>query len=187
MSDTTRPTDQGPTDQGPTDQIKTVTNPAGMVQSAASQEYTSIEHLILRVVMKVLFAPIIVFALYVQFHGDYGPGGGFQAGVIFAVAFILHALIFGLEATKKALPQGWLSVLMVVGVLLYAGTGVANMLLGGHLLDYDTIDPQSTHHAGQHYGILIVEFGVGVAVASTMLMIFYQFASREPEISDEEW
>ncbi|MEL6212889.1 MAG: Na(+)/H(+) antiporter subunit B, partial [Pseudomonadota bacterium] len=128
------------------------------------------EHLILRVVTKILFAPILVFAFYVQFHGDYGPGGGFQAGVIFAVAFILHALSFGLDATKKALPESVLKFLMVLGVLLYAGTGVATMLLGANFLGYDAIDPDSTHHAGQHYGILIVEFGVGMAVAATMLV-----------------
>ncbi len=145
------------------------------------------EHLVLRVMTKVLFAPIILFALYVQFHGDYGPGGGFQAGVIFAVAFILHSLSFGLEATQKALPQGALKVLMVAGVLLFAGTGVATMLLGGNFLGYDRIDPDSTHHAGQHYGILIVELGVGIAVASTMLMIYYHFAGREPEIDPGDW
>ena len=145
------------------------------------------EHLILRVVMKVLFAPIILFAFYVQFHGDYGPGGGFQAGVIFAVAFILHALIYGVDATQKALPQSALSVMMVVGLMFYAGTGVATMLLGANLLGYDAIDPDSTHHAGQHYGILLVEFGVGLAVASTMMTIYYQFAGREPEIRDEDW
>ena len=145
------------------------------------------EHLILRVVMKVLFAPIILFALYVQFHGDYGPGGGFQAGVIFAVAFILHGLIFGVKATAKALPQKALTITMVAGVLLYAGTGAATMLLGGNLLGYDALAPQSTHHAGQHYGIIIVELGVGMAVAATMLTIFYHFAGREPDIGAEDW
>ena len=62
------------------------------------------DHLILRVTTKLLFAPILLFALYVQFHGDYGPGGGFRAGVIFAVSFILHALVFGLDQTQKAMP-----------------------------------------------------------------------------------
>jgi multicomponent Na+:H+ antiporter subunit B len=147
----------------------------------------SIEHLILRVVIKIMFAPVILFALYVQFHGDYGPGGGFQAGVIFAVAFIMHGLIMGLDETKRVLPMPALKVMMVVGFLFYAGTGVATLFLGGNLLGYDAIDPQSTHHAGQHYGILLVEFGVGMAVASTMLMIFYHFAGREPEIRDEDW
>ncbi|MEM9706828.1 MAG: Na(+)/H(+) antiporter subunit B [Pseudomonadota bacterium] len=145
------------------------------------------EHLVLRVMTKVLFAPIILFALYVQFHGDYGPGGGFQAGVIFAVAFILHALSFGLDATKSALPEEALKILMVVGVLLYAGTGVVTMALGGNYLSYDTIAPDSTHHAGQHYGILVVELGVGIAVAATMLTIFYNFAGREPEIDPKDW
>ncbi|MEL7491161.1 MAG: Na(+)/H(+) antiporter subunit B [Pseudomonadota bacterium] len=145
------------------------------------------EHLILRVTAKILFAPIILFALYVQFHGDYGPGGGFQAGVIFAVAFILHALCFGLDATRKALPEKALKGLMVSGVLIYALTGVYTMLRGANFLGYDAIDPESTHHAGQHYGILIVELGVGIAVASTMLMIFYHFAGREPEIDADDW
>ena len=145
------------------------------------------DHLILRVTTKLLFAPILLYALYVQFHGDYGPGGGFQAGVIFAVAFILHALCFGLDATKKALPESVLKVLMVIGFMLYAGTGVATMLLGANFLGYDAIAPHSTHHAGQHYGILIVELGVGIAVAATMLVIFYQFAGREPEIDPEDW
>lgn len=145
------------------------------------------EHLILKVTTKLFFAPIILFALYVQFHGDYGPGGGFQAGVIFAVAFVLHAFCFGLEETKKVLPMRALKIAMVIGVLFYAGTGVATMLLGGNFLAYDQIDPESTHHAGQHYGIILVEWGVGVAVASTMLTIFYLFAGREPDIDQEDW
>lgn len=143
--------------------------------------------LILRVTTKLFFAPIVLFALYVQFHGDYGPGGGFQAGVIFAVAFILHAFCNGLEETKKALPQSALIIAMVVGVLFYAWTGVATMLLGGNFLGYDAIDPASTHHAGQHYGIILVEWGVGVTVASTMLTIFYHFTGREPDIDQSDW
>ena len=145
------------------------------------------DHLILRVTSKLLFAPIILFALYVQFHGDYGPGGGFQAGVIFAVAFILHAFCFGLEETRKVLPQTALTIAMVIGFLLYSGTGLVTMLLGANFLDYDALVPNSTHHAGQHYGIIIVELGVGTAVAATMLTIFYHFTGREPDIDQEDW
>ena len=145
------------------------------------------DHLILRVTSKLLFAPIILFALYVQFHGDYGPGGGFQAGVIFAVAFILHAFCFGLEETRKVLPQKALTIAMVIGFLLYSGTGLVTMLLGANFLDYDALVPNSTHHAGQHFGIIIVELGVGTAVAATMLTIFYHFTGREPDIDQEDW
>ena len=145
------------------------------------------DHLILRVTTKLMFAPIILYAFYVQFHGDYGPGGGFQAGVIFAVAFILHAFCFGLDETKKVLPQKALIIMMVIGFLFYAGTGLVTMLLGANLLGYESLVPGSSHHAGQHYGILLVEWGVGTAVASTMLTIFYHFAGREPDIDQEDW
>jgi multicomponent Na+:H+ antiporter subunit B len=76
---------------------------------------------------------------------------------------------------------------MVVGFLFYAGTGFATMLLGANFLGYDSIAPNSTHHAGQHYGILLVEWGVGTAVASTLLSIFYHFTGREPDIDQEDW
>lgn len=145
------------------------------------------DHLILRVLTKIMFTPILLFALYVQFHGDFGPGGGFQAGVIFAVAFILHALCFGVDETKRVAPQRALYVGMTVGLLFYTGTGALTMLLGANLLGYDAIVPGSAHHAGQHYGIMLVEFGVGLCVFSTMLTIYYHFAGREPEITDEDW
>ena len=61
-------------------------------------------HLILRVVTKLLVGAIILFALYVQFHGDYSPGGGFQAGVIFAVACILYGIVFSVSQAEQVLP-----------------------------------------------------------------------------------
>jgi len=44
-------------------------------------------HVILRVVSKFLIPLIAIFGFYVQFHGDFGPGGGFQAGVILAAPY----------------------------------------------------------------------------------------------------
>ena len=117
-----------------------------------------------------------MFGLYVQFHGDYGPGGGFQAGVIFAAGFILYGLIFGLDAVRKVAPRGLIRVLVAGGVLLFAGVGVAGMLLGGNYLDYDVLAHDPVH--GQHLGILLIEFGVGTTVAAVMITIFYNFAGR---------
>ena len=70
-----------------------------------------------RVVGKWLIPPILLFALYVQFHGDFGPGGGFQAGVIFAAAVVLYALIFGLQATKQIVKPRVIEILVALGVL----------------------------------------------------------------------
>jgi multicomponent Na+:H+ antiporter subunit B len=144
-------------------------------------------HLVLRVVAKLLIPIIVVFGFYVQFHGDYSPGGGFQAGVILAVAVMLYALIFGMEEAQRAIPVSWARWGASIGVTLFAGVGVVTMLLGGNFLDYDVLVPNSTHHEGQHYGILLVELGVLWTVTSVMLIFFYAFAGREPDMRDEEW
>ena len=136
-------------------------------------------HLVLRVIAKMLIPLILVFALYVQFHGDYGPGGGFQAGVIFAAGFILYGLIFGLDKLRKVAPPAVIEVLVAAGVLLYAGVGVAGLLLGGNYLDYGVLRHDPVH--GQHLGILLIEFGVGTTVAAVMITIFYNFAGRGRE------
>lgn len=132
--------------------------------------------LVLRIVAKILIPLVLLFALYVQFHGDFGPGGGFQAGVIFAAAFILYTLIFGLDAARAVVSHRVLRVLSALGVLLFAGTGLAGIIAGGHFLDYGVLagDPV----AGQHLGILLIELGVGTTVAAVMIMIFYLFTGR---------
>lgn len=144
-------------------------------------------HLILRVVARILIPFIPLLAFYVQFHGDFGPGGGFQAGVILAVTVILHALIFGVDDAMRAVPPWFLKAMLATGVLLYAGTGVVNVLLGYDFLDYDGLHPNTKYNMGQHYGILVIELGILFTVASSMALLFYAFASREPEIPDEEW
>ena len=90
---------------------------------------------VFRVVAKILFAPIIMFGLYVQFHGDYSPGGGFQAGVIIAAAFILHAIVFGLQAGREIVSARVNLWMMVFGVSLYGGVGVVSIANGGLFLD----------------------------------------------------
>ena len=132
--------------------------------------------LILRVLAKLLIPFILLFGLYVQFHGDFGPGGGFQAGVILAAAVIFYGLIFGLDDARRLVPEGLVESMMAIGVLIYGGVGVAGLLLGGHYLDYFELDPNPVH--GQHRGIFWVEVGVAVTVAGVMLKVFYMFADR---------
>jgi multicomponent Na+:H+ antiporter subunit B len=130
-----------------------------------------------RLAAKTLLPLILLFALYVQFHGDFGPGGGFQAGVIFGAGFILHALIYGLDAAQRLLPPWLLRVGISLGVLIFAGVGVVGLLLGGNFLDYGVLDAHDPAH-GQHLGILLVELGVGITVAAVMVAIFHAFAGR---------
>jgi len=137
--------------------------------------------LVLRVIAKILIPFILLFAVYVQFHGDYGPGGGFQAGVIVAAGIIFYGIIFGLETTRKVVPSALVETMLATGVLIYAGVGVAGILLGGNYLDYFVLAADPV--AGQHRGIFWVEVGVAVTVAAVMLKIFYMFGGRgqDPE------
>lgn len=149
---------------------------------------TDDHHVILRVVAKLLIPLITLYAFYVHFHGDYSPGGGFQAGVIFAAAVILYSLIFGVPSALRAVPPGFARGLAAIGVLLYAGVGVFSLLVGENYLDYDALANDGPgEHAGQHLGILLIELGVLFGVAGSMLTIFYAFAGRVAEIRDEDW
>ncbi|MEM1200817.1 MAG: DUF4040 domain-containing protein [Pseudomonadota bacterium] len=133
-------------------------------------------YLIPRVVGRLLIPFIFLFGLYVQFHGDFGPGGGFQAGAIIAAAVILYTLLEGEPQALRVVPVSFLKVLAVAGALLYSAVGVAGMLLGGNFLDYNVLSADPV--AGQHLGILLVEVGVGVTVTGVLLSVFFAFATR---------
>ena len=134
------------------------------------------DNIILRILAKLLIPMIILFALYVQFHGDYSPGGGFQAGVIFSAAFILYTLVFGVDTAERVIPERTLRVIASLGVLVYAGTGLDALIMGGEFLNYSKLVSDSV--SGQHIGIILVELGVGMTVSSVMLLIFFTFANR---------
>lgn len=140
------------------------------------------DDLILRVAAKLLMPFMLIFALYVQFHGDYGPGGGFQAGVIAAAAVVFYSIVFGLAAGRRLVPERVVEKMIAAGVLLYASVGLAGIALGGNYLDYFVLDTDSV--IGQHRGIFWVEAGVGCTVSGVMLKLFYMFAGRGRDVED---
>lgn len=142
------------------------------------------DHPILRVVARFLIPLIVLFALYVQFHGEYGPGGGFQAGVILAAGMLLHLLVFGLAPTLRILSQRLLWAIASLGVLVFGGTGVASLLLGGNYLDYSVLATKA--QAGQHLGIVLIELGVMLTVSAALILILLAFHQRRAMASAGE-
>lgn len=138
---------------------------------------------IIRVITKLLIPYILLFAFYVQLHGDFGPGGGFQAGVILASGLILYGLVFGLDAAKRVAPPIVVEKLIALGLVIFAGTGFVCWMLGGQFLDYQQLEhgfmTKYGVPSGQHLGIFSVECGVGITVTAVMTMIFYVFAGRK--------
>ena len=131
-------------------------------------------HLVQSIVARILIPLIMLFALYVQFHGDYGPGGGFQAGVIFASSFILYGIIYGIENLREVVHPSLIRRLAALGLLIYIGVGIVTVLNGGEFLNYNLLSEDPI--TGQHIGIILIELGVGITVASTMIILFYAFA-----------
>ena len=142
------------------------------------------QHLILRIVTKMMIPFILLFAFYVQFHGDFGPGGGFQAGVIFASAIFLYTMLFGMSTARRVINQSFIQMLAATGVLLYGSVGVVSLLNGIEFLDYSVLSADPV--AGQHLGILLIELGVGITVASVMVIIFFNFAGRRNNLKRKE-
>jgi len=130
-------------------------------------------HTIPRIVTKLLIPVILLFGLYVQFHGDFSAGGGFQAGVIFAAGFILYNIVFSLDVGRSILSVNTSKYLMAIGVILYAAVGFLGILLGGNFLEYNHLS--NTPMSGQLLGVFLVELGVGLTVSNVMVLVFYSF------------
>lgn len=138
---------------------------------------------ILRVAAKMMTPFILVFGLYVVFHGDISPGGGFQGGVIIASGFILYGLVYGGAEMRRVIPR-WLSdSLLALGVLIYAGTGTFCMLAGYRFLDYTALRPSSPG-TGEVIGMTLVEYGVGFTVSMVMITIYNEIS--EGTVPEEE-
>ncbi len=136
-------------------------------------------HVVLRIVTNIMIPLIVIYALYIQFHGEYSPGGGFQAGIIFAAGFVIYSLIYGLDVAQEAIPPEVARFLAAFGVVIYIGFGLATILLGGQFLEYKVL--LADDQAGETLGIIGIELGVGVTVAAVALTLFYAFAGREQD------
>lgn len=132
-----------------------------------------LNNIIIFIVGKFCFPLILLLAFYVQINGDNAPGGGFQAGVLTATAFILHSFIFNTESTLKILPPRFLTYFAAFGILLYFSTGLLCVILGGSFLEYSML--HEINIKGSTLGISLIEWGVGITVFSIICKIYYYF------------
>jgi multicomponent Na+:H+ antiporter subunit B len=127
---------------------------------------------ILTVVAYAMVPIIMMFGLYVQFHGDISPGGGFQSGAILASGIMLYSFMVGSEIFLHVFPLKLLERLSSIGVFIYAFVGVVTMAKGGNFLDYSILFKDNAV-LGQEVGVFLVELGVCITVFSTFLMIYF--------------
>ncbi len=142
---------------------------------------TMSQQTLIRVIAKMTIPFIMVFGIYVILHGELGPGGGFQGGVILAAGFILYGLVFGADELRQRIPPIVIDACMALGALFYASVGLASMLAGGTFLDYGMLNP--THAGeGEALGMTLVEYGVGLTVCSVMITVYLMISERRATI-----
>jgi len=134
-------------------------------------------HLVVQFIAQKSIPFIQLFGLYVIFHGETGPGGGFQGGVILGSSLILYGLAFGLDEARKIFSQRMGDILGSVGVLIYAGIGILTLLFGGFFLEYKVL-PVGAPKIASQVGIMGIEIGVGITVAAVMTILFFEMAKR---------
>lgn len=119
-------------------------------------------------------APIIqLLGTYVFFHGHYGPGGGFQGGVLLAAGVLLLRLGIGASNSQTQVASKTTVALCGLGAFIFAGTGLAAIYWGGDFMDYAFLPaPWLEGPDLRYYGILFVELGITIAVMTGLIAIY---------------
>ncbi|HJD55810.1 MAG TPA: DUF4040 domain-containing protein [Rickettsia endosymbiont of Pyrocoelia pectoralis] len=112
---------------------------------------------------------IILYSLYIQLNGESSPGGGFQAGVIFASGLIAYDLVY----EKRYFSINSLISIAVLGVMIYGVTGAISLFFNDNYLNYYSLTNFTNDKLlAQHIGIFAVEIGIGLTVSSVMYLIY---------------
>jgi multicomponent Na+:H+ antiporter subunit B len=133
-----------------------------------------LDDIIVRTVSRIMIPFMQIFSLYVYVHGHISPGGGFQGGCIMAASFILLAVAYDLNESKRRLTERANALFCALGVFIYAATGMVPVLFLANFLDYGAwshILPTDPIMA-RYYGMALIELGVQITVMAVMVSIF---------------
>lgn len=132
---------------------------------------------------RILSPYIMLFGLYVIFHGHYSPGGGFQGGALLASSVLLVRIAGGTSVASLQIKRVFTTPLAAAGVIIYFATGLTAMALGGNFLDYSFLPgPEMEAARLRYYGMLVIEIGIGVAVMAILIMIYDNLTAGEDHV-----
>jgi len=134
--------------------------------------------IVLGTAFRFLVPIIIVYGMYVLMHGEYSPGGGFQAGALFGIAIVLDRLVQGDDAMLN-ISGNTAIILAGVGTSIYAFVGVLTLLFGGNFLEYGVFPLDMIEGERHALGILGIEIGVTICVMATIIAIFDALTGKE--------
>ncbi len=127
--------------------------------------------LILSTLLKVITPLFIGIALYMFFRGHDNPGGGFIAGLIASIPFMLHAMVFGYQETKrnfKIRPH----LLAGIGLLVSLVSGMFSVILRDPFLTPVWVD-EKLPLIGKIGTPIFFDLGVFLVVFGVVLQITF--------------
>ncbi|MCD5979755.1 monovalent cation/H+ antiporter subunit A [Pseudomonas quasicaspiana] len=124
------------------------------------------------VLVRLLLPIAVLISMYLFMRGHNQPGGGFVAGLVMSVAFILQYMVAGtqwVEAQMSLRPLRW----MGTGLLFAIGTGLGSMFLGYPFMTTHTAHLDLPLLGDIHVAsALFFDVGVyAVVVGSTLLIL----------------
>jgi multicomponent Na+:H+ antiporter subunit B len=132
-----------------------------------------VESPIIMATVRIVAPFVFTLGAFVMFHGADSAGGGFQGGVIVGTVILMIAIAFGVGPTRDWLSSSFLTVLVVSGVALFMGIGLAAVAFGGAFLEYTAIPVSNA----SKYGIELVEVGIGIIVSGTVVGLLFALAA----------
>lgn len=147
---------------------------------AANQERTTPGSLILRRSVMYLLPVLLLFSIFLLFRGHNEPGGGFVGGLVAASAFVLHAIVYNVKATRRLLgfSTRWL---VIGGVALAAASGIFALILGQPFLTgtWSTLPVPIIGKIGTPFTF---DVGVYSVVIGSTLTIFFRLMEPTEEL-----
>lgn len=134
----------------------------------------------IKVIMPIVVPVLLLYALYVLVHGEVSLGGGFQAGAMIALAYILYSLIEEEGKEKLRISHFGFTCIGAAGLMIYFLTGLVPIFCGGNFLEYGKLPLPFLEEAERHsVGILSIEIGVTITVAASIIMILEAILERK--------
>jgi len=132
--------------------------------------------LILSTLLKVIIPLFIGIAIYMFFRGHNKPGGGFIAGLIASIPFMLHAMVFGYRKTKQHFnitPH----LLAGIGLLVALVSGMFSVVQGNPFLTPVWVD-EKIPLIGKVGTPIFFDLGVLLVVFGVVLQITFLLAEE---------
>ena len=132
---------------------------------------------------RLLSPYIMLFGLYVVFHGHYSPGGGLQGGALLASSVLLIRIAGGNAVAGLQVREMVTTPLAAAGIFIYFATGLTALFFGGQFLDYGHLpNPGIDPVMLRYYGLLIIEIGISLAVMAILIMIYDNLTRGEDHV-----